>query len=192
MCGEHNGTRELGKLWKFALLLPNLSGNAVAFLFLPSGTLSERILTAQLGGCPAEGQKPWVLGTFLCFPPLDLGAVALGEPPGSVLPTCLPPERVWQVGLPPLGCGARMVGERMTAAASAPGPSPSEPNCFLGRLQGAGPHSLLPFTCLLSPLALEGGLEGNVGESWGLARTRESRGSPEVSRVSAPVGLFFL
>ncbi|XP_020955038.1 pleckstrin homology domain-containing family G member 3 isoform X4 [Sus scrofa] len=75
-----------------------------------------------------------------------------------------------------------MVGERMTAAASAPGPSPSEPNCFLGRLQGAGPHSLLPFTCLLSPLALEGGLEGNVGESWGLARTRESRGSPEVSR----------
>ncbi|XP_030619262.1 pleckstrin homology domain-containing family G member 3 isoform X10 [Delphinapterus leucas] len=62
----------------------------------------------------------------------------------------------------------------MTSAASAPGPSLSKPKCFLGRLQSAGLHSLLPVSCLLSPLAPEGGPEGSVAESGGLPRTREA------------------
>lgn len=62
----------------------------------------------------------------------------------------------------------------MTSAASAPGPSLSEPKCFLGRLQSAGLHSLLPVSCLLSPVAPEGGPEGSVAEPWVLPRTREA------------------
>ncbi|XP_067589520.1 pleckstrin homology domain-containing family G member 3 isoform X7 [Pseudorca crassidens] len=78
----------------------------------------------------------------------------------------------------------------MTSAASAPGPSLSEPKCFLGRLQSAGLHSLLPLSCLLSPVAPEGGPEGSVAEPWGLPRTREAEVLRKVPEPpwSAPPG----
>lgn len=94
-----------------------------------------------------------------------LEQLPLGRAPLSLH---LPPEQEWHVGLPSPGCGERVVGERMTSAASTPGPTSLKQNVFWS-VSKCWPAQLLLYSLLLSrPAGLEGGLEGSVSESWGL------------------------
>ena len=93
-----------------------------------------------------------------------------------------------------LGVGRRVVGERMTSAASTPGPSLSEAKCFLEYLRAlacTAPPVQTTY-CLLGLPAPEGGLVGSVSETWGLPGLEKQRLSRRFHPGERPHGTFFL